>query len=108
MTQRGVCLSFWSVPQENLQFVTTLNAQKFAAPWSDTRKAKNEKFGFLACATTSGRAVGAGTERGGEEARRREDRWCAYSRVKGPTWRGPLSLGEEQELVVNVEDGEEE
>lgn len=33
---------------------------------------------------------------------------CAYSRVKGPTWRGPLSLGEEQELVVNVEDGEEE
>lgn len=35
-------------------------------------------------------------------------RVCAYSRVKGPTWRGPLSLGEEQELVVKVEDGEEE
>lgn len=35
---------------------------------------------------------------------------CAYRRVKGPTWRGPLSLGEEQELVVNreEEDGEDE
>lgn len=33
---------------------------------------------------------------------------CAYSRVKGPTWRGARSLGEEQELVVNMEDGEEE
>lgn len=68
-----------------MQFVTTLNAHKFAAPSSNTRKAKNDKFGFLACATTSGRAVGAGTEHGGEEARRPEGRWCAYSRVKGPT-----------------------
>lgn len=33
---------------------------------------------------------------------------CAYSRVKGPTWRGARSLGEEQEVVVNMEDGEEE
>lgn len=35
---------------------------------------------------------------------------CAYRRVKGPTWRGALSLGEEQELVVNreEEDGEDE
>lgn len=41
--------------------------------------------------------------------RRRGERLCAYSRVKGPTWRGALSLGEEQELVVNEEeDGEEE
>lgn len=41
--------------------------------------------------------------------RRRGEYLCAYSRVKGPTWRGALSLGEEQELVVNEEeDGEEE
>lgn len=28
--------------------------------------------------------------------------------MKGPTWRGALSLGEEQELVLKVEDGEDE
>lgn len=60
-------------------------------------------------------AARATNEDGGmEEASSTEEKGrghiCAYRRVKGPTWRGALSLGEEQELVVNreEEDGEDE